>query len=64
MGEGLNQQHRAAGRQRRSRMPCRRHRIAQVMQGVEVVDSLLLGKKETTWTPSQPATPARSLNVA
>ena len=35
-----------------------------VMQGVEVVDGLLLGEKETTWTPSQPAAPVRSLNVA
>jgi protoporphyrinogen oxidase len=35
-----------------------------VMQGVEVVDSLLLDEKETTWTPSQPSAPVRSLNVA
>ena len=33
-----------------------------VMQGVEVVDSLLLGTKETTWKPMEPS--LRELSLA
>jgi protoporphyrinogen oxidase len=35
-----------------------------VMQGVEVVNSLLLGHEETTWKPVQTSARARTLNVA
>ena len=41
MGEGLDQQHRAAGRQRLGRMPGGSHRIAQVVQGVEEADEVI-----------------------
>ena len=33
-----------------------------VMQGVEVVDSVLLGTKEATWKPSEPS--GRKLSLA
>lgn len=35
-----------------------------VMQGVEVVNQLLQGEKETTWKPAQPSAPMLTLNVA
>jgi protoporphyrinogen oxidase len=35
-----------------------------VMQGVEAVNSILLGEKETTWKPCEPAGPQPALSVA